>query len=492
MLRIVTLFFALGFSLSAFAQVPTGSSIRMTRSLSGASGKLVGTQFVLDEIRNRFVYPQDSSLTVYFEFQAPKGDYTITAYWKDPQGRTAGISPDIKMQTVTDDLNCYWVFMIDSNRASGVWTAEIRINGEPVGSHSFELIVPAPPKAPSTDNPAPPTLDEMYRVAGKSLVWAHKLDKTGQRIDTTSGFVVAPGSVLTAFQSIDMAAGIEIEFADGTQSRTDEILACNRLQDWALVKAETRDIPPFQIGKSDSVIVGQQAVVFSIGSGRSRIIGAVDISGRGVVRGFGERIQINPQLPPMAVGGPLLDHYGKVVGVVGGSLSPGMGLDHRNIPIDLIVTSPGSSMISVTPIEAISLQPPYPAATLQSLLESAVLTPPLSKTPVFNFGTVTDRVGTDSSYVSKTQFSRKSSDIVVYTLWQGKEKINKGVVSMSIYDASNRLRSKIAPQTLKLSREKLIRFQYAFNAANIEAGLYRIDLLWDGVPVWRAGISIID
>ena len=203
MLRIVTLFFALGFSLSAFARVPTGSSIRMTRSLSGASGKLVGTQFVLDEIRNRFVYPQDSSLTVYFEFQAPKGDYTITAYWKDPQGRTAGISPDIKMQTVTDDLNCYWVFMIDSNRASGVWTAEIRINGEPVGSHSFELIVPAPPKAPSTDNPAPPTLDEMYRMAGKSLVWAHKLDKTGQRIDTTSGFVVAPGSVLAReFRSI--------------------------------------------------------------------------------------------------------------------------------------------------------------------------------------------------------------------------------------------------------------------------------------------------
>ena len=185
----------------------------------------------------------------------------------------------------------------------------------------------------------------------------------------------------------------------------------------------------------------------------------------------------------MAVGGPLLDHYGKVVGVVGGSLSPGMGLDHRNIPIDLIVTSPGSSMISVTPIEAISLQPPYPAATLQNLLGSGVLTPPLSKTPVFNFGTVTDKVDTDSSYVSRTQFSRKSSNIVVYTQWQGKEKIKKGAISMNIYDVNNRLRSKTEPRTLKLSPEKLIRFHYTFNAANIEAGLYRIDLLWDGVPV---------
>jgi len=492
MLRAATLLFTLGFWLSAFTPLSAGSSIRMTRSLSGPSGKFVGTKFVLDEVRNRFVYPQDNSLTVYFEFQAPKGNYVLSAYWKDPQGRTAGISPDVKMQTTTDDLNCYWIFMLDSGRASGVWTVEVRINGEPAGSHSFELIVPVAQTQPAVNTPTPPKLDEMYRTAIQSMVWVHKLDKAGQRFDSTSGFVVAPDSVLTAFQSIDAAAGIELEFADGTKSTTDEILACNRLQDWALVKAGTRNIPPLQIGKSDAVVVGEQSLVLSVGSGATRTIGAVDISGRGPVPRFGERIQINPQLPAMAIGGPLLDHFGKAVGVIGGSLAPGLWLDHRMAAMDLAITSPMTGPISVTPIDGIPLQPNYPAATLQSMLESGVLTAPLSKTPVFNFGVVTDKIEPNFAYVSKSQFSKKDSEIFVYTSWQAKGKISKGVVSINIYDANNKLRTKVEPQTLKLLPNSLTRFQYSFSPSNIEAGLYRIDLLWDGLPIWRASVSVID
>jgi S1-C subfamily serine protease len=482
---------AFAFSVPVYSQVPAGSSIRMLRSLSGPSGKHVGTKFVLDEMRNRFVFPQDSSLTVYFEFQAPKGDYTLTAYWKDPQGRTAGISPDIKIQTVTNELNCYWVFMIDANRPSGVWTAEIRINGEPVGSHSFELTVPPPPKPPDADTPAPPKLDEIYRTAVQSLVWVYKLDKAGQRIDTSTGFVVGPGSVLTAFQSIDAAAGIEIEFANGAKFSTDEILAFHRLQDWALVKAETRGVPPLQIGKSDAAVIGGQSIVFGLGPGSSRTIGYIDISGRGVVPGFGERIYINRQLSPMAIGGPMVDPFGKVIGVIGGSLAPGMWLEHRNFAIDLAITSPRSGLISVTPIDGTVLQPKYAAAKLQDMLESGVLTPPLSKAPVFSFGAITDKISADYSYVSQTQFSRKSSEIIVYTIWEREGKVSKGVVSMSVYDAANRLRSKVEPESLSLPPQGKLPFLYKFSPANLEPGLYRIDLFWDGLPIWRASVAII-
>jgi S1-C subfamily serine protease len=464
----------------------------MVRSLSGPSGKVVGTKFVLDEVRSRFVYPQDNTLTVYFEFQAPKGDYVLTAYWKDPQGRIAGISPDLKIQTVDKNLNSYWVFMIDSNRPSGIWTVEIRINGAPVGSHSFELVVPQTPKPPAAETPAFPTLDEIYRSGIKSLVWVHKLDTAGRRIDTSTGFVVAPDSILTAFQSIDTAARIEIEFADGNKSTTDEILACNRLQDWAVVKAATRNSPPFQIGKSEPVAVGEQAIVFGIGSGTSRTIGAVDITGRGKMSVFGERININPQLPPMAVGGPLLDHFGKVIGVIGGSLAPGFSLDHSRISADLAVTSPESFAISVTPISMIALQTKYPAATLQSMLESGVITQPLSKTPVFNFGAITDNIAGDYSYISRTRFSRKSSKVIVYTIWKAKDKADKGVVSMNIYDANNRVRSQVKPQPLKLAPNKMMQCQYSFSPESLEPGLYRIDLLWNDLPIWRASISITD
>jgi hypothetical protein len=123
---------------------------------------------------------------------------------------------------------------------------------------------------------------------------------------------------------------------------------------------------------------------------------------------------------------------------------------------------------------------------------ATILTTPLSKTPVFNFGAVTDKVEADLSYVSRTQFPRKNSGIIVYTIWQRKEKISKGVVSINIYDAGNRIRSKLQPQTLDLPLEKLIRFQCNLNTNNIEAGLYRIDLLWNGAPIWRAHITITE
>jgi hypothetical protein len=275
------LLFWLTLLLPASFSFAADSSIRMIRSLSGPSGKVVEGKFVLDEIRNRFVFPRDNSLVVYFECKAPKGDYTLTAYWKDPQGRTVAISPDAKIQTTNEELNSYWILMVDASKPSGIWTVEMRANGQPVGSHSFELYVPETPKVQQgVAAHATPTLNELYRTVSKSLVWVYKLDAAGRRTDTSSGAVIAKDAILTAFQSIDVAAKIEIELSDGIKSPIEEIIACNRFEDWALLKASTRDVPPIKIGKPEAIVIGEQSIVFSVDPGRSRIIGAVDITGR--------------------------------------------------------------------------------------------------------------------------------------------------------------------------------------------------------------------
>ena len=72
---------------------------RRIRSLSGPSGKVVGSKFVFDETRNRFVYPQDKTLTVYFEWEAPQGLHVLTGSWRRPDGRVASISSDVKIET---------------------------------------------------------------------------------------------------------------------------------------------------------------------------------------------------------------------------------------------------------------------------------------------------------------------------------------------------------------------------------------------------------
>src|SRR5579863_544669 len=118
------------------------STLRFLKSQAGPSGKIVDNRFVFDELRNRFVYPQDKSLTVYFEWEAPAGNHILSAMWKDPDGRVASISPDVKMETKTPELHAYWIFELAAGMRSGIWTAEVRVDGAPAGSHSFELVLP--------------------------------------------------------------------------------------------------------------------------------------------------------------------------------------------------------------------------------------------------------------------------------------------------------------------------------------------------------------
>src|SRR6266513_2222683 len=75
------------------------ASFRFVKSQSGPSGRIVENRFIFDELRNRFVYPHDRSLTVYFEWQGPAGNHTLSAFWKDPTSRVSSISPDIKIET---------------------------------------------------------------------------------------------------------------------------------------------------------------------------------------------------------------------------------------------------------------------------------------------------------------------------------------------------------------------------------------------------------
>lgn len=113
------------------------------------------------------------------------------------------------------ELNAYWIYEINPGSPSGIWTLEIRIDGEPSGSHAFELVITEPPKKePPPAPPNPPSLDEVYGSVLRSLVWIYEIDEAGRRTDTSLGFVVGTDQVETAFQAMDGALRVELEFAD--------------------------------------------------------------------------------------------------------------------------------------------------------------------------------------------------------------------------------------------------------------------------------------
>lgn len=482
MIRITALLISFGICLSA-------ESPRFLRSLSGPSGKTVGSEFVLDEVRNRFVYPSDNSIVIYFQWEARPGDHVLTGMWKQPDGRVASISPDVKIQTSTTALNCYWIFSLSPGLPNGIWSLEVRVDGSPAGTHSFEIAGMSPEQL---------SIDQIFKSIGPSVVWIHKLDRTGSKFDRAMGFVIAAGAIATAFQAIDSASSLEIEFSDGRKIRTDQIFELSRSGDWAIVKAETGSLAPIPRGDA-RLLVGQKLALFTFDS-NTRVIGIVDVGGQSMVPGFGERIQITPETPPEAAGSPLLNSAGRVAGVVGGSLKPGARLTrsaamgNQEVKETLAHGAGGTSINSATAIAELPKQALSKIRTLAELAEKGFLTPVLSPMPELVYAGTTNELRKRVSAglpPEVSEFSQKGSMAGLFTVWQKKGKLSKGVISIRGFDTSNKLRVEGSAKRVSLSKEAQ-ELGFTFSPSSLEPGMYRIDLSWDEIPIWRTFIRVTD
>ena len=469
---------------------------RLIRSLSGPSGKVTGTTFVFDETRNRFVYPQDKSLTVYFEWKTQPGTHVVTAIWKYPDGKIGFLSPDVKIETGTESLSCYWVYNLSAGLPNGLWTVEVRMDGQPAGSHVFEIAGMEEPKrqveTPPPPPPKQPSLDDLFKATNPSMVWIRKLDGTGRTIDTLSGFVLQPNLIATAFQAIDGATVLQVDFGDGRKVSTLEIAGWSRTGDWAVLKVNTGSSPPIPRGDPKSVAVGERLIVFNV-EGSARVFGGVDIGGRRTVPGFGERIQISPGVSPEAAGGPLLDMHGHVVAILGGSLTPGARFGGRNMSVSPSLWNSFSAENAATPVSEVPTNFGAPKL-LEALRMEGVLTTPVAPMPEFMYGGATTDIpkrASDTMTRDVSDFSARDSQVWIYSFWVRKGKNSKGEISASVYDPMNRLRFAVPPKKTSLP-DTPVRVAFSFSPAPLEPGVYRVDLNWDGRPVWRTFIRIIE
>lgn len=464
--------------------------LRLVRSLSGPAGKVVGARFVFDETRSRFVFPQDKALVIFFEFEAPPGDHTLSGIWKKPDGTTYSISQDVRIQTNGTELNAYWSFELYPALPSGVWTLEVRVDGQPGASHQFELVIPGGPTGPT-----PLSIEQIYQSTLPSMVWIHKLDATGRRVDTGSGFVIGKDRVATAFQLIDAAAGLEIEFAGGRIVKVDQVWNANRLEDWALLQANTLDVPPLARDAAKASYIGERLTVFNVETGLIRAIGGVDVTGRQKDDLFGERIQISPSTSVESVGGPLLTPSGKVTGILGGSKLPGSRVHPDGV---LRVNGPdwtSLTRVSATPLGQVPETGLETPVSLKTLRDTGALCAPITTFASFAYGGTTLKLPADPSAPASrdvTDFSKKDPAVVVYTFWQKKDKEAKGTIGAKVYDIQNRLLLTVPPKKTSIPQEAPMRSAFSFPPANLSKGTYRVDVLWQDQVVWRAFFRIVE
>ena len=210
-------------------------------------------------------------------------------------------------------------------------------------------------EALSSPTPSSPTPAQVYQAILPSLV-VIRTDSGAERdgFGIGSGIVVnSEAEILTALHIVENAAEIQIGFADGTKTVA-AIVDMDPERDIAVLTpaALPNFVLPATIGSASSMRVGDE--VFAVGNP----LGLAGSMSAGVLSGL-ERdfkpsgreqplqglIQFDAAVNPGNSGGPLLNRYGQVVGIVTGLINPSdqnvfIGIGFA-VPIDVAVSAAG-------------------------------------------------------------------------------------------------------------------------------------------------------
>ena len=210
----------------------------------------------------------------------------------------------------------------------------------------YEVATPDPPQltmsevndtvaqALASATPKPPLSADVYEVVRPSLVLI-EAQSTGaggeEERGLGSGVIISQaGDILTSLHVVSQATTIQITFADGTQSSA-QVTGEQPENDIAVLRANQppAQIVPAVLGNPNAERVGNEA--FVVGNP----FGLYSSMSAGVISGFNRTfqpenseyrmenlIQIDAAVNPGNSGGPLLNRYGEVIGIVTGLANP--------------------------------------------------------------------------------------------------------------------------------------------------------------------------
>ncbi|QDU93888.1 transglutaminase family protein [Lignipirellula cremea] len=176
--------------------------------------------------------------------------------------------------------------------------------------------VPPEPERP-VETVAAATVEELAETALKSVVVVTFTGRDGKRQGLGAGFLVSEdGLIATNYHVLGEARPIAVELADGRSFDVVSIHASDRRLDLAVIKIEGDNLPPpLELGRSKTLRQGAPVVAFGNPQGLKLSVVSGVVSGRREIDGR-QMIQIAVPIEPGNSGGPLLDAYGKVHGIV--------------------------------------------------------------------------------------------------------------------------------------------------------------------------------
>lgn len=499
----VFLFSIVVFTPRAYPQqaVPNGqaqvSPFRLINSVSGSKEVTKNAQEAIVDPRTVFHVPEDNQIVVVFQLEGPTGAHHLEGRWRNPEGKIVSVG-DVDMQTYTPKFFCYFSLTIPDSVTPGLWAVELQVDSYPSAVHTFEIVAKPKPAPPTPV--APPTAADVYQQAVAASVFIDNQDSNGEIVRQGSGFFIGKDLLLTAFQVIDGASSLQIDFSDGTRTTVNQVLAWNRRQDWAVLKVDAPKVQPLERAKASSWKVGDVCYLLGAPTESSRTIQNVGITGIQESAEAGERLSTSWVGDPLGIGSPLLDSYGRIVGVLGGSLLPGVESLMRSGGREYMqagVAPENSATPLVVPISAIpdqlnSSQP----VMLSALAAQGLFIKPISRDTQVVSG-VLCRNYRQLGHVAFSpedptfQFSRTNDSLAVVITWAPNTRI-KSQTQFQVYDIDNHLVGQSAAQKIDLQPQVTAYSGIKIRLSALRPGMYRIDLLLGNMPEWRGFFRVTE
>lgn len=197
------------------------------------------------------------------------------------------------------------------------------INEEEIKEEVKEVVIPLP-----EEDKEIPTVIEAVKKAKPAVVSILVTDKlTGKKLGSGSGFIISPDGLIVTNRHVVSTDGVTLKvLLNNAKEYEGELLDFDPVLDVALVKIKASNLPYLELADSDTLEVGETVIAIgnalgefkntvSVGvvSGLSRSIIAGDNSGQKEY--LDKVIQTDAAINKGNSGGPLLNIYGKVVGI---------------------------------------------------------------------------------------------------------------------------------------------------------------------------------
>jgi S1-C subfamily serine protease len=446
--------------------------------------------------RSTFYVPGDREAIVYFEWESAKGLHHCEGTVRGPNGQFANMS-SFDYNATQNRFAGFWKVPLSENNTAGTWIFESHVDGELAGQVSFQVIPGAKPTELPNQHQLPST-GEIYKLAIGGSSTIESVDANGKIVKRGSGFLIKQGIIITSLRVVEGASSVRMRFSEGSEIRAVRILGWSRDHDWAVIGTDGQLATSLKVAEAKSWNIGDRCFWLDVKPDGSRVIAEGEIVGLDSRLPWGERINISGQYNRGALGGPLLNEQGQVIGLLGGTLPEtllaGFGSDTLNSTPDISIDSLGGVAV---PVNLLPASLPNSASTMSELLSKGEMMPLVSNSKIVLFGLLSDgqkaggkkRLPGERSW--KVSFQRGDSSAAVIVAFSNSENL-KSTAVIKLYDINNHLVGSGKQEKLNIGKGEPSERTWQLPLTNLPAGYYRVDVEVGGVVAWRQFFKLTD